>query len=877
MGLSFNVKELRDFFLYIVVQILSVHTPQQLSVMVWTFKELFKIGLLNIWQHENNHNTHRSYTNPLKRNSQSNSDKNEKNRVAVFLCKCGSNIAGPIDIEDLKERVESRGVAVVEVNDHLCSDHGVQELTLAIKKSGAEKVVIAGCTPLLHKELFNDAVRAAGIDPGHLHVANIREQCSWVHSDDREAATSKAATIIDIGLAEVGLSNPIRTFEMPVVQRAMVIGGGVAGVTAALELADQGIETVLVEKEAFLGGHMARWDKLFPTFDCSICILGPMMARAADHSNIRLMTLTDIEEIKGSTGRYSVKLTQHPRYVSTELCTGCNRCVEVCPVEVVDEYNHGLGKRKAIVRHSLDAVPIAPHIDMDNCVGCQSCSGVCEAKAIRYDDCTKTETIEVGAIIVATGFRPFDPSIVEELGYGENPDVITSLELERLINPSGPTGGRLIRPSDGSAPRSVVFINCVGSRTMRFNRPYCSRACCAEAVKQSIQVKELHPDCETYVFYTDLRTVGKGHEELSVRAADEYGIHFVRGAVGEVVHDSVKGKTFVRAEDTLLKRMLYLDVDLVVLMVGMDPAPSNQHLSKLLKIPLDENGFFLEQHPKLNLSGTASKGIFLAGVSQAPKDISDTVAHAGLAASKVKTLLTSSTILTDLTVPTIDHDLCINCLQCQQVCSPNAIRSNNGDKPTINQAACRGCGACVAACPTAALNLPSLTTEQLLAATRSAVRFSGSKPLIVGYLCRWCAYSAADRAGMTRLTYPSNIVPIQVPCTGRLDTDILLTAFEEGADGVAVIGCHVQDCHYRSGALHAQERTDNLRTVLEAAGFDGRRLYFGSVSASEAGQYAKQVTEFTSNIISLGPLGSETSVKTQSKAKMSPKKKGGSK
>ncbi|TFG99413.1 hydrogenase iron-sulfur subunit [Candidatus Thorarchaeota archaeon] len=803
----------------------------------------------------------------MNQNSEIKSDKNDKDRVAVFLCKCGSNIAGPIDIEDLKGRVESRGVAVVEINDHLCSDHGVQELTTAIKKSGADRVVIAGCTPLLHTELFNDAVRKAGIDPGHLHIANIREQCSWVHSDDREAATSKAATIIDIGLAEVGLSNPTKTFEMPVVQRALVIGGGVAGVNAALELADQGIETVLVEKDAFLGGHMAKIDKLFPTFDCSICILGPMMAKVADHTNIRMLTLTDIEEIRGSTGRYTVKLKQHPRYVSTELCTGCNRCVEVCPVDVVDEYNYGIGTRKAIVRHSLDAVPIAPYIDMNNCVGCQSCSGVCEAKAIQYDDCEKTEIIEVGAIIVATGFTPFDPTVIEELGYGENPDVITSLELERLINPTGPTKGRLIKPSDGSTPHKVVFINCVGSRTMRFNRPYCSRACCAAGVKQSIQVKEQLPDSEIYIFYSDLRTVGKGHEELGVRAADEYGIQFIRGSVGEVVYDPVKNKTYIRAEDTLLRRLLELEVDLVVLMVGMDPAPSNQHLSNLLRIPLDENGFFLEQHPKLNLSGTVSKGIFLAGVSQAPKDISDTVAHAGLAASKVKTLLIRNTITTDLSVPTLDQDLCITCLQCQQVCTPNAIRSTNGEKPVINQAACRGCGACVAACPTGALDLPSLTTEQLLEATKSAVRFSHSKPVVVGYLCRWCAYAAADRAGMTRLTYPANIIPIQVPCTGRLDTEILLTAFEEGADGVAVIGCHVQDCHFRSGALHAQERTENLRMVLEAAGIDGRRLYFGSVSASESGQYAKQVSEFISSIVTLGPLGSEATVKTSSKSK----------
>ncbi|NHJ14284.1 MAG: hydrogenase iron-sulfur subunit [Candidatus Thorarchaeota archaeon] len=874
MGFSFKLRKLRYSFLSDITQ--SYH---------FTFHNNYPLryGLSNVTQDESDelqpakrakNNSQRSRTNDLKDDTESEFANNDK--VAVFLCKCGSNIAGPIDIEDLKTRVESRGVSVVEVNDHLCSEHGVYELTTAIRKSGAERVVIAGCTPLLHAELFSNAVREAGIDPGHLHIANIREQCSWVHSNDTEAATAKAATIIDIGLAQVGASNPIKTYETAVVQRAMVIGGGVAGVTAALELADQGIETVLVEKDAFLGGHMAKWDKLFPTFDCSICILGPMMARVADHSSIRLMTHTEIKDIRGSTGRFYVTLTQRPRYVATELCTGCNRCIEVCPVDVVDEYNYGLGTRKAIVRHSLDAVPIAPYIDMDSCVGCQSCSGVCEAKAIRYDDCEKTETIEVGAIVVATGFSPFDPTAVEELGYGENPDVITSLELERIINPSGPTGGWLVKPSDGSVPRSIAFVNCVGSRSMRLNRPYCSRACCAEAVKQSVQVKGLYPDSEIYVFYTDLRTVGKGHEELYIRAAEEYGVKFIRGAVGDVVFDPVKGTTSVRAEDTLLRRPLDLDIDLVVLMVGMDPAPSNKQLSKLLRIPLDENGFFLEQHPKLNLSGTASKGVFLAGVSQAPKDISDTVAHAGLAASKVKTLLTSSTVVIDLSVPVIDHDVCMGCLQCQQVCTPSAIRSINGEKPIINQAACRGCGACVAACPTGALDLPSLTTEQLLKATKSAVRFSGSRPAIVGYLCRWCAYAAADRAGMIRLTYPANIVPIQVPCTGRLDTEIILTAFEEGADGVAVIGCHVQDCHYRSGALHAQERTDNLRMVLEAAGIDGRRLYFGSVAASEAGQYAKQVSDFVSSIVHLGPLGSETGVSAKGRRKKSTKKKSAS-
>jgi len=761
--------------------------------------------------------------------------------------------------------VEGRpGLTVVVADDHLCSEQGLNLVRDTIREHKADRVVVAACSPRLHGELFAQTVEEAGLNRGHLVIANIREQCSWVHWDDPPSATAKAQVMVDAALAMARHTLPLRKIEVPVTRRVLVIGGGVAGITAALGLADAGYQVILVERSGFIGGHMAKWDKLFPTFDCSICILGPLMTRVAEHPKIRLLTLSEVVEVRGAPGDYRVRVRQHPRYVDLEACNGCNKCLEICPVEVASDYNYGLGTRKAIIRPYTSSVPLAPYIDMDNCVGCQSCVGVCEKEAIRFDEEEQYHSFRVGAIIVATGFHPFDPHILGEYGYGRYKDVLTAPELERLLNPSGPSGGRLVKPSTGETPRSVAFIQCVGSRDHRINRPYCSRVCCTYAVKEAVQIKQALPDTEVYIFYVDMRTFGKGFEELYDQAAREHGINFIRGRVSEIWEDPHTNRLKVRAEDTMLAQPLELEVDMVVLSVGIDPAPSNPELANLLNIPLDEHGFFLEKHPKLGPTSTYSVGIFLAGTSQSPKDIADTVAHAGLAAMRAASLLARRRVEVEVTAPLLARpDLCEGCRLCVQACDPGAITFTGPRQVSIDEIACTGCGACVAACPTGALDLPGFTRAQLANAVQAAVQSNPQRPRIVGFLCHWCAYAAADAAGISRIHYPPHLIPIRIPCTGRLDPLIILEAFSQGADGVAIIGCHEQDCHHRTGLTKAKERAQKLREVLAEAGVDPRRLLFGHTSASEGSHLADLITSFTQQVARLGPLGTELQASTQ--------------
>ena len=654
-------------------------------------------------------------------------------RIGVFVCWCGSNIAATVDVKRVAEAVRTEpGVVFSTDYQYMCSENGQALIRQAIHEHGLTGVVVCSCSPRMHEATFRKTATLAGVNPYMVEIANIREQCSWIHKDMPEG-TEKAVILARAAIAKANLNAPLTAGTSPVTKRALVIGGGIAGIQTALDVADAGYEVDIVEKAPTIGGRMAQLDKTFPTLDCAACILTPKMVDAAQNEKINIISYAELDSLSGYVGNFTAKIRKKARYIDETKCTGCGVCTEKCPSRKgLNEFNMGLNTRGAIYIPFAQAIPNVAVIDAKNCLHfrtgkCGLCEKNCSAGAIRFDQQDEMLERRYGAIIVATGFKPIDASAFDEYAYTQSKDVVTSLEFERIMNAAGPTKGQLVRPSDGKHPHEVVFIQCVGSRCSQDavkGKPYCSKICCMYTAKHAMLVREKYPDVKVHVFYIDARTPGKNFDEFYRRAVEQYDVDYIKGMVGKV---SVEGDHLhVQGSDLLANEQVHIQADMVVLATAIEPDPTARAIGTMLTASMDTNDFFTEAHPKLRPVESPTAGIYLSGVCQGPKDIPETVAQAGAAAAKVIGLLSKNSLTCNPCVAHADELLCNGCSQCERVCPYGAIsyedREVRGPEfrgvkrvAVVNEAVCQGCGACTVTCPSTAMDLKGFSNNQIMA------------------------------------------------------------------------------------------------------------------------------------------------------------------
>jgi len=649
---------------------------------------------------------------------------NEEVRVGVFVCHCGVNVGGVVDCPDVAEYAKTLpNVEFATDYKYMCSDPGQGMIQDAIKEHNLNRVVVAACSPRLHEPTFRRCVEEAGLNKFLFEFANLREQDSWVHMTMPEEATEKAKDLTRMAVAKARLLEPLEASKVAVEKKCLVIGGGVTGIQSALDLGDMGFETYLVERNPTVGGRMGQLDKTFPTLDCSMCILAPKMVDCSKHENINLLTYSEVKEVDGYIGNFDVTVERKARYVIEDDCTGCGQCQEICPIEIPNYYDEGVGMVKAIYIPFPQAVPLVATIDKDYCIDCGLCETVCGPDAIDRNQEPEEIVLRVGTIIAATGYDPYDPTAKYEYGYGRYSNVITGLEIERLINASGPTAGHVVRPSDGATPKRVAFIHCVGSRDEQIGKAYCSRVCCMYSMKNAQLCIDHEPDTEVTCYYMDIRSFGKGYEEFYKNSQEKYGIEFLRGRPAEIIENEDLSLT-IRAEDTLLGKITEYTYDMVVLSVGLEPPAGSNELRQTLGLSKTSDGFYMEAHPKLRPVDTLTDGVYIAGVAQGPKDIPDSVAQGSAAASRAAIPMAKGEVEIEPITASTDETVCGACEVCVELCPFGAVSiEGEGDEKhaAINVALCKGCGTCVGACPSGAMNQNHFKTEQIMAQISAAL------------------------------------------------------------------------------------------------------------------------------------------------------------
>lgn len=656
-------------------------------------------------------------------------------RIGFYVCHCGHNIASMVDVAEVQKYVaELPGVVVSRDYKYMCSDPGQELIQKDIKEFNLNRIVVASCSPLLHEHTFRIAAEKGGLNPYYFHMVNIRENVSWVH-ENKEEATAKSKDLARAAIQRVFFHKPLEKKTVPINPAVLIVGGGIAGIHAALTIANAGKHVYLVEKEPTIGGHMAMFDKTFPTLDCAACILTPKMSAVKAHPNITLWTYSEVDKVEGFVGSYRVIIKKKPRYVIEELCVGCMDCIDACiykEAKYPDEFNLGLSKRKPIYIPFPQATPQVVLFDPETCIDFKShrckktCIEACDRNAIDLKQNPVYEEIEVGTVIIATGFKTFDAKRAPQYGYGKLPNVFTSLEIERMVNASGPTGGEVLT-KEGKHPKSIGIVHCVGSRDEKSNK-WCSRVCCMYSLKLAHLIKE-HTGAEVYNFYIDMRTPGKGYEEFYDKLMNE-GVHFIRGRVAEITDWALvpeeENKLTIRVEDTLVGTVRRIPVDMAVLAVGLEPRDDAQDIRRMFNISCSTEGFYLERHPKLAPVSTFTDGIFIAGACQGPKDIPDSVAQAGAAAAEALSLISAGSIELEPNTARIIEAECSGCKSCIPLCPYSAISfKEDTEKAYINEALCKGCGTCVASCPSGSIIQNMFEDEQIFSEIDGLLKFAG--------------------------------------------------------------------------------------------------------------------------------------------------------
>jgi heterodisulfide reductase subunit A2 len=784
----------------------------------------------------------------------------EEKKIGIFLCQCGGNISKTIDLEAVQHHLENRqDVSVVQIHSNMCSGAGQKLIMEEVKEKGLNRVVIASCSPHFHEKTFQGTMEKSGLNPFVMELVNLREHCSWPYKDRPEEATNKAKDLVVASLNKVREDYNLSKKKIQMGKRVLVIGGGIAGIQASLDLAATGNQVYLVEKEPTIGGKMAILTKTFPTEDCSACIISPKMAAAQDDPNITLLTNTEIVSTVGHRLHFEITVEKKPRYINPEIdmdqCLICEKCVQECPVSAPNKWEQGIMDRKAIYIPAALAIPFRYLIDESVCLhfvdgSCNICETVCPQQVIDFSQKPEKIQFTVDNIIVATGYDTIEPSEKPMFGYDKLKNVVTGLEMERIVDHITET------PPPREVGNRVAFIQCVGSRDEQTGREYCSRVCCMYAVKLASLLKQAKPEKDIYIFYTDIRAYGKGFEEYYKRA-QQLGIKFIRGKVAELRGVAESDKVLLKAEDTLSRQLIESEFDLVVLSTGLKPNDSTEKIVNFLKLTKSSDGFLQEAHPKFKPVDTNIEGVFICGVAQGPKDIPDTVAQASAAAARVMVTLAQKEFDVDPQLAFVKAALCDGCGKCISACPKDALVMKS-NKAEVVEALCVGCGACLPVCPMEAIDFHNSSNLQMYATIDGILegKQEGETRILI-FADNTCTYRLADALGIRKMKYDIDTRIIRVPSAARISSRLLTYSFKKGADLVILGDCPEASSLYPWSKRVTENTIKEASEKLQNAGIADERIYFSEFTAGDLQKFMGLVNDLAAKVKSTEAISQE--------------------